>query len=180
MVKDLSGCWLKQFGNPGENVEGCRSKEQRKKKNSKCIAKHNKRCSEKCPRNILETYDAERLAKWSSLFTIELLRKKGRSRYPPATIHRILSGSSKICVSSWKSWLYWGLQTCSATPAIAVLSGQGSMITIYCSIPGVVRASSIKSSHQGNLITLDSPKYHKSSNIQIEETHRIGLCTITV
>ena len=41
--------------------------------------------------SILETEDAERLAKWLPLFTIELLRKKDSSRYPPATIHRILS-----------------------------------------------------------------------------------------
>ena len=38
------------------------------------------------------------------------------------------------------------------------------MVTIYCSIPGGVDASSIKWSHQGNSIVVDGSKYHTSSN----------------
>ena len=45
------------------------------------ITERNKRCSEKCPRDILETEHAESLAKWLSLFTIEL-RKKDGSKVP--------------------------------------------------------------------------------------------------
>ena len=57
------------------------------------LSARKKRCSEtECPRDILETEDAERLAKWLSLFTVELLRKKDSSKYPPAIIHQILSG----------------------------------------------------------------------------------------
>ena len=59
------------------------------------ITERNKRCSEKCPRDILETEHAESLAKWLSLFTIEL-RKKDGSKYPPATIHLILCGLQRI------------------------------------------------------------------------------------
>ena len=53
------------------------------------ITERNKCCSDKCPMDILHTEDAERLAKWLSLFTIEL-RKKDGSKYPPATTHLIL------------------------------------------------------------------------------------------
>lgn len=42
-------------------------------------------CSEKCPRDVLEMEDTEKLAKWLSLFIFELLRKKDCSKYPPAT-----------------------------------------------------------------------------------------------
>ena len=38
------------------------------------------------------------------------------------------------------------------------------MVTIYCSIPGRVDASSIKWSHQGNSIVVDGSKYRTSSN----------------
>ena len=38
------------------------------------------------------------------------------------------------------------------------------MVTIYCSIPGGVDASSIKWSHQGKSIVVDRSKYHTSSN----------------
>ena len=42
-------------------------------------------------RNVLGTMkDAKRLAKWLSLCTIELLRRRDSSKYP--TIHQILSG----------------------------------------------------------------------------------------
>ena len=43
----------------------------------------------------METEHAESLAKWLSLFTIEL-RKKDGSKYPPATIHLILCGLQRI------------------------------------------------------------------------------------
>ena len=55
------------------------------------IKERNTQCDEKCPENILQTEDAEILAKWLSLFTIEV-RKKDGSRYPPATIHMLLCG----------------------------------------------------------------------------------------
>ena len=38
------------------------------------------------------------------------------------------------------------------------------MVTIYCSIPGRVDASSIKWSHQGNSIVVDGSKYRTSYN----------------
>ena len=47
---------------------------------------------------------------------------------------------------------------------VAVLGGQGSVVTIYCSIPGGVDASSIKWRHQENSIGVDRSKYHTSSN----------------
>jgi len=59
------------------------------------ITERNKRCNEKCPMDILETEDAESLAKWLSLFVIEL-RKKDGSKYPPASIHLILCGLQRI------------------------------------------------------------------------------------
>ena len=52
---------------------------------SEWITECNKHCSEKCPRDVLEMEDTEKLAKWLSLFTFELLRKKDSSKYPPAT-----------------------------------------------------------------------------------------------
>ena len=45
--------------------------------------------------DILETEDAESLAKWLSLFVIEF-RKKDGSKYPPASIHPILCGLQHI------------------------------------------------------------------------------------
>ena len=59
------------------------------------ITERNKHCSDKCPMDILHTEDAESLAKWLSLFTIEL-RKKDGSKYPPATIHLILCALQRI------------------------------------------------------------------------------------
>ena len=59
------------------------------------ITERNKRCSDKCPMDILHTEDTERLAKWLSLFTIEL-RKKDGSKYPPATIHLILCALQRV------------------------------------------------------------------------------------
>ena len=59
------------------------------------ITERNKRCSDKCPMDILHTEDAESLAKWLSLFTIEL-RKKDGSKYPLATIHLILCALQRI------------------------------------------------------------------------------------
>ena len=49
------------------------------------IQERNKRCEDKCPESILETENAECLAKWLSLFTIEV-RKKDGERYPPAPL----------------------------------------------------------------------------------------------
>ena len=51
-----------------------------------------------------------------------------------------------------------------ATHFEAVLGGEGSVVTIYCSIPGGVDASSIVWSHQENRIIVDGSKYHTSSN----------------
>ena len=45
------------------------------------------------PWDILETEDAERLAKWLSFITIETAQEEDSSKYPPATIHPILSGT---------------------------------------------------------------------------------------
>ena len=49
------------------------------------LTERNKRCNEKCPMDILETEDAESLAKWLSLFVIKL-RKKDRSTLPLRSI----------------------------------------------------------------------------------------------
>ena len=49
------------------------------------IRERNEQCDDQCPVNILETEDAECLAKWLSLFVIEI-RKKDGSCYPPATM----------------------------------------------------------------------------------------------
>ena len=49
------------------------------------ITERNEQCDDQCPVNILETEDAECLAKWLSLFVIEI-RKKDGSCYPPATM----------------------------------------------------------------------------------------------
>ena len=59
------------------------------------IQERNKRCEDKCPESILETENAESLAKWLSLFTIEV-RKKDGERYPPATIHMLLCALQRI------------------------------------------------------------------------------------
>jgi len=48
-----------------------------------------------CPKSILETEDAHCLAKWLSLFTIEV-RKKDSTKYPPASIHLLLCGLQHI------------------------------------------------------------------------------------
>ena len=47
---------------------------------------------------------------------------------------------------------------------VAVLGGEGSVVTIYCSIPGGVDASSIEWNHQEHPIGVDGSKYHTSSN----------------
>ena len=47
---------------------------------------------------------------------------------------------------------------------VAVLGGEGSVVTIYCSIPGGVDASSIEWNHQEHRIIVDGSKYHTSSN----------------
>ena len=59
------------------------------------ITERNEQCDDMCPVNILETEDAECLAKWLSLFVIEI-RKKDGSCYPPATIHMLLCGLQRI------------------------------------------------------------------------------------
>ena len=59
------------------------------------IQERNKRCEDKCPESLLETENAESLAKWLSLFTIEV-RKKDGERYPPATIHMLLCALQRI------------------------------------------------------------------------------------
>ena len=53
------------------------------------IQERNKWCEDKSPESILETENAECLAKWLTLFTIEVYKKDGE-RYPPATIHMLL------------------------------------------------------------------------------------------
>ena len=59
------------------------------------IQERNKRCEDKCPESILETENAECLAKWLSPFTIEV-RKKDGERYPPATIHMLSCALQRI------------------------------------------------------------------------------------
>ena len=44
-----------------------------------------------------------------------------------------------------------------------MLGGQGSTVTIYCSIPGGVEATSIQWSHEGEGIAADGSKYYTSS-----------------
>ena len=51
--------------------------------------------NDQCPENILETSDAEQLARYLSWFVIEV-RKRNGSRYPPSTIHLILCGLQRI------------------------------------------------------------------------------------
>ena len=46
-------------------------------------------------RSHFETENTESLAKWLSLFTIEV-RKKDGERYPPATIHMLLCALQRI------------------------------------------------------------------------------------
>ena len=48
-----------------------------------------------CPEGVLNTDDAEVLAKWLSLFVMEV-RKKDGTEYPPATIHLLLCGLQRI------------------------------------------------------------------------------------
>ena len=60
------------------------------------MAQRNERCGEDpCPENILETQDAHSLAKWLSLYTIEV-RKKDGSKYPASTIYLLLCGLQRV------------------------------------------------------------------------------------
>ena len=47
------------------------------------------------PQDILKTDDAVLLAKWLSLFVIEVCKKDG-TEYPPTTIHLLLCGLQRI------------------------------------------------------------------------------------
>ena len=93
------------------------------------ITERNKRCSDKCPMDILHTEDAESLAKWLSLFTIEL-RKKDGSKYPPATIHLILCALQRILCGEPT-----GIRSIFSTKSTCVLGvfmGQWKLLTRIC------------------------------------------------
>ena len=61
------------------------------------MKERNVACSkeEQCPPDILKSSNAEILAKWLSLFVLEVSRKHG-GKYPPATIHLLLCKVQQI------------------------------------------------------------------------------------
>ena len=57
-----------------------------------------------------------------------------------------------------------GILVLSSIIPPAVLGGQGSTVTIFCSISGGVEATRIEWNHKGKGITADDSKYYTSSN----------------